>query len=150
MTNEDFDRIKSELLTQDNRITADPLFVVFEKERIFVRDDGSDDVCYVDHYDSDYPVYDTIADVYESYEREIPPGCCESSMLKEFPDIEAVNYIEKPRFVTACFTEKGALDYIKANGHNLREPYIFVVSLYRNAEMIAIRNMLMAGGEREQ
>ncbi len=47
------------------------------------------------------------------------------------------------RFVTACLTRKGAEDYIARNGHNLTKPYIYVESLHRNEEMIALRNHLM-------
>lgn len=35
MEQEDLERIAHELNTQDNRITADPLFCVFQKERIY-------------------------------------------------------------------------------------------------------------------
>jgi hypothetical protein len=56
---------------------------------------------------------------------------------------ERVWYRIVPRFVTACLTRKGAEDYIACNGHNLTNPYIYVESLYRNAEMIALRNHLM-------
>ena len=33
--------------------------------------------------------------------------------------------------------------FIARNGHNLTNPYIYVESLHRNAEMIALRNHLM-------
>ena len=45
--------------------------------------------------------------------------------------------------MTACLTRQGAEDYIACNGHNLTKPYIYVESLYRNAEMIALRYHLM-------
>jgi len=47
--------------------------------------------------------------------------------------------------VTFCFTDVGAQNYIDVNGHNHRgELRIFVKSLWRNAEMIAVRNHLMS------
>jgi hypothetical protein len=49
---------------------------------------------------------------------------------------------ENDEFVTACFTEEGANNYLKINGHNLKKPFIYVTSLYRNEEMITIRNLL--------
>ncbi|HEC3266866.1 TPA: ead/Ea22-like family protein, partial [Escherichia coli] len=45
-------------------------------------------------------------------------------------------------FVTCCFTEQGCKDYLAANGHNLRLPFIYVKSGFRNAEYIGIRNWL--------
>ena len=48
-----------------------------------------------------------------------------------------------PRFVTACLTRNGAEAFIARNGHNLTKPYIYVESLHRNEEMIALREHLM-------
>jgi hypothetical protein len=83
------------IATQDNAITQDPLFIVFEKQR-----------CRIDKHD---------------------------------PASE--------RFVTACFTRKGAEAYIEVNGHNLREPFIYVASLFRNREMIDVRKALIGMAE---
>ena len=44
--------------------------------------------------------------------------------------------------MTACLTEMGANAYLKADGHNLNEPYIYVHSLNRNEEMIGLRNFI--------
>ena len=49
---------------------------------------------------------------------------------------------EIDEFVTCCFTEKGCKDYLACNGHNLRLPFIYVKSGFRNAEYIGIRNWL--------
>lgn len=89
-----FARIGAELASQDNAITAHPLFVVFEKQR-----------CRIDKHD---------------------------------PASE--------RFVTACFTRKGAEDYLAVNGHNLRDPFIYVASAWRNKEMIELREAMLAAG----
>lgn len=91
-----FASIGALIATQDNLATADPLFVVFEKQR-----------CRIDKHD---------------------------------PASE--------RFVTACFTRKGAEAYIAANGHNLREPFIYVASLFRNREMIGLRAAILAAKEK--
>ncbi|MDA1380579.1 hypothetical protein PCI56_13720 [Plesiomonas shigelloides subsp. oncorhynchi] len=55
----------------------------------------------------------------------------------------AIKYMDK--FVTACFTEDGANEYLAVNKHNLNKPFIYVMSLYRNAEMIQLRDALMQG-----
>ena len=49
-------------------------------------------------------------------------------------------YIPKHPF----FTEQGAKDYIKINGHNLREPRIYVESGHRNYEWREVRAHLMS------
>ena len=56
---------------------------------------------------------------------------------------EQVFYVERWEFVTGCFSRAGAQAYIDANNHNLREPRIYAATLYRNREMIAIREALL-------
>jgi hypothetical protein len=56
---------------------------------------------------------------------------------------ERVGYVDVDRFVTACLTLKAAKDFIDCNLHRLREPFVYVDSLHRNDEMIAVRNHLM-------
>lgn len=56
-----------------------------------------------------------------------------------------VRYVEVDEFVTACFTEHGCKDYININGHNLKKPFIFVFSGYRNAEWEFLRDTLWDG-----
>ncbi len=46
--------------------------------------------------------------------------------------------------VMVCFTEGGAQEYLRQDGHNLREPRIYVESFNRCPEMIAIRDVLIA------
>jgi hypothetical protein len=53
-------------------------------------------------------------------------------------------FVKRWEFVTACFTEQGCKDYLDANGHNLRNPRIYVHSGYRNAEWIKLREWLTA------
>lgn len=45
-------------------------------------------------------------------------------------------------FVTVCFTYQGCKDYLAVNGHNLNQPFIYVHSLFRNSEMLSIREFL--------
>lgn len=104
----DFQEIAREINTQDNRITNEPLFCVFEKERIYGIDPRFSDG---DGYEMD-------------------------------DEGEKVHYIERDKFVNAHFTEKAAKHHIRINGHNLNQPFIFVTSLWRCPEMIAIRHAL--------
>ena len=63
-TTEWINSLQHELKTQDNRITANPIFIVFVKERVPTDSDYSDDSCYYGGVDYDYNYYDTIEEVY--------------------------------------------------------------------------------------
>lgn len=113
-------KLQREMNTQDNLITAHPLFCVFEKEYIY-------------GMDSDY------SDQYKWLD-------CEGDELVDVdPDEEEaggkhkVYYRKIDRFVAAHFTMKAAKLYIEENRHNLTEPFTYVKSLYRCHEMIAIQ-----------
>lgn len=120
--------------TQDNRITESPIFVVEQKTKVCGLDDG-----YADHFEW----YDP--DACESYddagkaERDAERAEAGSKPIKW----RRVGYVERWEFVTACFTEQGAKDYLSANGHNLREPRIYVHSGWRNAEWKRLRAFFM-------
>jgi hypothetical protein len=103
-----FEQLAHELKTQNNRATQDPLFCVFEKERIYGLD----------------PSY-TEGDGWEMV------------------DGKKVYYVERKRFVNAHFTDAAARKFIEENRHRLVKPFIYVTSMYRCPEMIAIRKALM-------
>ena len=103
----DFAKIAHEINTQDNRATEDPLFCVFEKERI-------------------YGLHGDYSDRFE-YDKETG---------------EKVYYVERDKFVNAHFTEAAAKEHIRINGHNLKSPFVYVTSMWRCPEMIAIRKAL--------
>ena len=133
---ESFSAIVKNILSQDNRITSDPMFCVYQKREIVV--------------DADYD-YDRIVwideDGNEANERQRmrlellhenfrePPEKWRRVAVKEIDD-----------FVTCCFTEQGCKDYLACNGHNLRLPFIYVKSGFRNAEFISVRNWLAGIG----
>ncbi len=127
-----FGVIGENIRTQDNRITSDPMFCVYQKREIVV--------------DADYD-YDRIVWVDEDGNEANKLQSRRLELLHE-------NFREPPEkwrrvavkdideFVTCCFTEQGCKDYLAANGHNLRLPFIYVKSGFRNAEYIGIRNWL--------
>jgi hypothetical protein len=51
--------------------------------------------------------------------------------------------LHTPKIITQCFTEQGCKYFIEINGHHMKNPTIYVDSLWRNYEMIAIRKYLM-------
>jgi len=128
------ERVACDLHTDDNAATADPLFCVFQKQRVYgVSSDYTDDFVWV-----------------------IPDGEGTEADLEEAAHLEKigreaaealgwrrVGYKEFDAFVTACLTRAGAEACIARDGHNLRQPFVYVTSLYRNEEMISVRKHLM-------
>lgn len=125
--------IGERLRTQDNRITADPLFAVQQKRIVWgLDDDYADKYRWVD-YDGECSEED--AALYDAKRENGEP----------LPDgVRRVGLVEEWEFVTGCLTEQGCKDYIAANGHNLHEPRIYAYGSYRNREWIALRKWLMS------
>lgn len=131
-------RIGRDLLTQDNRITANPIFVVEQRVRDYGMDPGYADEWVWHNADGDWEK----ADEDEAARLD--------ALLEDGEDTgswERVYYQERWQFVTACLTERGCEDYIALNGHNLTDPRIFVHSGHRNHEWQAVREHFMALGE---
>lgn len=129
---DDFSVLGRNIRTQDNRITSDPMFCVYQKREIVVDED----------YDCDRIVW-VDEDGREATERQRMRLELLHQNFREPPEKwrrVAVKDIDD--FVTCCFTEQGCKDYLVCNGHNLRLPFIYVKSGFRNAEYIGIRNWL--------
>ncbi|EPO6586166.1 ead/Ea22-like family protein [Enterobacter hormaechei] len=134
-----FKIIGENIRTQDNRITSEPMFCVFQKREIVVDED----------YDCDRIVW-VDEEGCEATERKRMRLELLHDNCRETPDKWrriAVKDIDD--FVTCCFTEQGCKDYLACNGHNLRLPFIYVKSGFRNAEYIGIRNWLAGIGKGE-
>lgn len=146
--------IGQRIIDQDGRITAEPLFAVMQKREIVV--DGD--------YDHDRIVWigeegreadeETAArlntmrnDIDDDYFMDN-----EITLTDEDEGDEEWRYLaikDVDEFVTACFTEHGCKEYLKANGHNLRRPFTYVFSGNRNAEFIALRKLMMDTAKQE-
>ncbi len=124
--------IGQSLRTQDNHCTHQPLFIVYQKRRIYGIDTSlTDDVVWRD------------IEGYEANEDEIKELEKTYNDTLDIPDNwYRTGYMDIDVFVTACFTEEGAKKYIEVNGHNLKKPHIYVETLYRNGEMNLIRESL--------
>jgi hypothetical protein len=133
---DEFTSIGENLRNQDNRFTSDPMFCVFQKREIVVDED----------YDCDRIVW-VDEDGREATERQRMRLELLHQNFREPPEKwrrVAVKDIDD--FVTCCFTEQGCKDYLACNGHNLRLPFIYVKSGFRNAEYQTLRNWLMSIG----
>lgn len=117
--------------TQNNRCTADPFFVVYSKQEIVVNEE----------YD-----YDRIIWVDEEGEEATEHKAKRLELLmqegRELDNWRRIAVKEIDQFETASFTEQGCKDFLKIQGHNLKQPYIYAHSFWRNHEMLAIREML--------
>lgn len=128
----EFLSIAENIRTQDNRITSYPMFCVYQKREVVADADYDHDrIVWVDDDGNEASERKRmrLELLHENY-RE-PPEKWRRVAVKEIDD-----------FVTCCFTEQGCKDYLACNGHNLRLPFIYVKSGFRNAEYIGIRDWL--------
>lgn len=131
-TNELLARIRAQILTQDNRCTQNPMFCVQEKRRLVGLDAAySDQRCWHDSANG-HTVYDDDKD-FDAVKWA----------LEKSDDYDEFGYIDQWFTVMAAFTEEGCEEYLRLNGHNLKQPRIYVESFNRCPEMIAIREALM-------
>jgi hypothetical protein len=119
-------KIGEEILKQDNRCTAYPIFQVRGKRRIYGMDPDY----------TDNPVWVDLEN--ECEEVDPPDDENNTSLLK-------TGYVEIWEVITCAFTEKACLEYIEKNKHR-HSSYVkldvYADSLYRNPEMIAIYDAL--------
>lgn len=127
--------IGERLRTQDNRITALPIFAVQQRLRIYgMEDEYSEHVVWLDCC-NDYR--EATPEEHEKFEALHNDG-------EEVEDWQRTGYRDVWEFVTCCLTEQGCKDYIKVNGHNLKEPRIYAYSGYRNAEWEKLREYFLS------
>lgn len=127
----ELEKIGENILYQDNRSTSYPLFCVFQKEEMVV--------------DEDF-YYDKIIWCTDEGEEANPTRSKRLNILDEnYRDTgkwnkRAIKMVDS--FVTACFTEEGCKKYLSINGQNLKQPFIYAVSGYRNQEYQSVRDFL--------
>lgn len=127
-----FVTIGENIRTQDNRITSDPMFCVYQKREVITDAD----------YDHDRIIW-IDDDGHEANERQrMRLELLHENFREPSEKWRRVAVKEIDEFVTCCFTEQGCKDYLASNGHNLRLPFIYVNSGFRNSEFISIRNWL--------
>lgn len=122
--------IGERIRTQDNRITDQPMFVVFQKREIIGSDEHSPSrICWV--WDGE--------EVSELRAKRLEALYQDGRDTRGY-DRYAMQEVDE--FVTACFTEHGCKEYLRQNGHNLRLPYIYACGSFRNNEYQLVRNWL--------
>ena len=135
--------IAENLHIQDARMTNLPIFIVQQKSRIYNLEE-SDQYIWIDECGEEVENHMAIAldcADQDNQDEVLDPDNPECQL--DTNDYRKSYYRDEYVFVQPFFTEHGAQEYIKANGHNLREPRIYVESGYRNEEWRLIREYLM-------
>lgn len=115
--------------------TSDPIFLVQQK----IREYG-----YSEDYTGSFEWFDSEQQENVEGDRAKRLTALENN-LRDVPEkYVRIYYQERWEFVTCCFTREGAEAFIKKQKHNLKETRIWVDSLYRNQEMIDVREYLKA------
>lgn len=137
MTTEQLDELREELRTQDNACTAHPLFCVYDRMRIYGLDSAhAESWAWVDdeYAEADADTLSTITHGAMEYDDEFTVAGT---------TWRRIGVRDERRFITCCLTRKAAKEFIAHNSHRIRDPFVFVESLDRNEEMLALRNHLM-------
>ena len=126
-----------ELLTQDNRATKDPVFLVQQRRRIYGLDsEYAEKFTWVGEDDYKEADPDTAARLEREFsEADYPDESFEGYIRVGYQDIWETE--------TVFFTLKGAEEYMKNQRHNLKHPRIYVESAHRNPEWKMLRKFFM-------
>lgn len=142
VTDEEYDflvKLKHELRTQDNRSTANPIFLVQEEIKVISNEEYgcSDGYDIVEKVTGDYSTYETKC---EAYRDLLEMGYGKEDIRGE---VDEVPYQCRWEAIQYCFTEKGAQAFIDIDKHNHNKLRIYADGLYRNVEMTTLRNLLL-------
>ena len=144
------------ILTQDNLCTDSPIYVVYQKRRVWTDPNHCDQnivfvkTNYGDLEEMSEKEFDALEEEFNLFDQgEITEKPQYEEEDFDPLDWEKATFVEIDVFCTACFTRLGAEYYLAANGHNLCRPFIFVESLRRNQEGIDIRNELIRLAKKE-
>jgi hypothetical protein len=159
----DLKELGERILTQDNAITADPIFVVQQRRRVYGFESGygegraflSDEGDEWSQADIDELVArERVIDAETKEARELDPDVdidreplsedddeAEAEVLRRH-NISETEYRDFWENVQPFFTRAGAEHYMAINGHNLSHPRLYVDSAFRNAEWQAVRAYL--------
>lgn len=160
-------KTKEKLEKQDNRGTADPIWVVYDLEKVRTTEGYTDEWEYADFEDGYTRIGETkealIAYMHDNLDTRdgyvIPSeediqDMDADELLKWLQDNNDLCkdfwhkwYFKKVRkFIGVFFTEEAADNFIKANSyHYTKEVHTYVDCLWRNYEMQTIRNLLLEG-----
>lgn len=130
------------IISQDNRLTAHPVFVVEEQDLVGPIEEGYhyDIVEWFNDNGYNELASETRARRLEALDRD----------GREYRDWKKFRSVVVWRFKIACFTEKGCENYLRINGHNLKKSRIYVYGSFRNDEWNTIRQFLIDQHEKKK
>lgn len=141
--------ITEELQTQDNGGTADPIFIVMEKVKSspVEAEYGYDCAEWIETEEGTTVELAEVAKAIgmDAADFDYPHSRYEFEEAAKEKGYMFYRYQLFNRAVNAHFTRKAAEEHLKLNGHNLRQPFIYTMSLFRCQEMIDLRNWLLSG-----
>lgn len=128
----DLQAIAHELRTQDNQYTADPIFIVQKFERTH-------------GFDPDYCEDTVFLECEHEYdEADLEEWGLTEDEAREENGLTETGFKDDWVFVNAHFTRKSADSFIESNSHRFPKGLrVYVDSMHRCPEMIALRKMLM-------
>jgi len=123
--------------TQDNRSTAEPIFLVQQQRRIYGMDPEycGQNIAWLDCLNDSEELTHAEAQVLEKRYLET---------LEEPENFARTGYIDQWEYVQPFFTEEAAQSYIDTNKHRHSELRIYVDSAYRNYEWQMVRALLLS------
>lgn len=143
----------SRILAQDNLATADPVFMVQQRRRVYgfdpVFDDGGHTV-WLNDEGHEVPQDELETMWKEDSDIDLTTGSTpNTTTLGNWLDARAGDFnLTETAYqdfwdnVQPFFTKIGADQYIQANAHRMTDPRVYVESAYRNPEWLAIRALL--------
>lgn len=149
--------IEKQLKIQNNRATANPIFVVYDWEKIPSCSDYTDEWEYIDAEDG-VKIGNTKEDLLK-FIKDADIEMPKDDKLNDMDGDELLNwlqereynivkfyYIKKRVFRNVFFTEKSADKFMEQNKHHYtKEVHTYVHCLWRNPEMQYIRDCLKKG-----
>lgn len=147
VTNEELEQLTStisNLKTQDNSHTRDPVFIVYQKRPMAINEVFSPDI-----EGETWEVYKPRDNWDEAWytEEELIEYLKEEDSYNEeefeIYDYESATVGHMRIFVGCFFTREAAQQHIDSNYYHYNEPFIYVESFWRNPEMETIRNILL-------
>jgi hypothetical protein len=135
----ELERVVALLKTQDNAITADPIFMVQQRHRQYGMDEElCEHYCFVHADDSDHEVNE-----------ESDPTRFERFSDDDFGEDDPefwtrTGYVDTWQNIQPFLTREAAEEFRKREAHNLGETRVYVESAYRNQEWRWLRALLPA------
>ena len=146
ITDEQYDflmNLSKELKTQDNRITADPIFCVYQKKFVYVPEGCGNHIDWF--FDGHIQTKEDIKEIIEEYKTENI-----NSILNDEEILEELNYRKCDYNIEDVvvngqyyFSEKAAQDHIDRNSYHYSKPFTYVESAWRNNEWNLIREIIL-------